>query len=313
MHDQLETRLQALVDPVDDADWADVRRRAGLRAPHPAGRVGRVGRRRVLRLAAACAAAIAAITGAAQLVAREDDAPRLPGLEAVAAIAAAAPSTVPGAHEYAYTKLRYGALGTPPDCTEEWWIARDGSGRLQQEGPNCPTGTRDRRFGPRDALREYIGMHGNAFHGDPAALPTDPEQLERALDETLRGLADVTPELLADPERRSDGMLDVIEQVLANPFAPPAVRAALYRVADDLPDVHVVEGATDPEGRTGSALTVERDLNGDRELRELIFDPATSRTLARRETRFSRDGRRRIVLGLTYLAQGTVGSPDARP
>ena len=307
LDDQLSTRLRALADPLDDADWLDVRRRAGRAAPP---------RRRRLplpRLVAACVAAAAAITAAVQLLPGGHEAGRVPGLDAVAARAAAAPSTVPGPGEYAYTKLRYGIDREAQQCTEEWWIGPDGSGRLIQHGAICARSGDDRRFGPGGALRRYTGMHGNAFHGDPADLPTEPEPLERALEETLRGLRDFTPEVLADPVRRSDAMLDVIAQVLANPFAAPELRGALYRVAAGLEGMRVEEGVIDPAGRSGSAITIEHAVHGSPEKRELIFDPVASATLAERETYLRPDGRPRTVGALAYLERGIVGSVGARP
>ena len=270
-------------------------------------------RRPLPRLVAACAAAAAAITAAVQLVPGDEDAGRVPGLDAVAALAAAAPSTVPGPGEYAYTKLRYGFHGGAGNCTEEWWIGADGSGRVRQRGKLCNPFDGDRRFGPGQALRRYVSLHGNAFHGDPADLPTEPEQLARAIEDTLRGLLDFSPEVLEDPVRRSDAMLDVIAQVLANPFATPELRAALYRVAAGLEGMRVEQGVIDPVGRRGDAVTIEHAVHGSPERRELIFDPATSATLAERETYLYEDGRTHSTGALAYLEQGTVADLDAVP
>jgi hypothetical protein len=267
-------------------------------------------------------AIIAVITAAVEVLPLRDNSRPVLGLDAVAAIAAAAPSTVPGPGEYAYTTRRFGIAGRSQDCTQEWWIAKDGSGRVQQHGGLCAPVERrsggsglDARFGPGDATRVYVELFAPGFTASPEDLPTDPDRLESALDRVLRGLADTASGELDDPIARSDGMLAMIDQVLANPLASPTLRSALYRVAARLPGVELDHDVIDPAGRRGSAIIldrVNRRIDG-RDVTELIFDPTTSRSLATRLTDTVKDTGYRSTTYHVYLEQATVDSLDARP
>jgi hypothetical protein len=325
MDDQLRMRLGAIADATDDSDWLDVRRRA---RPAEAVAPRRVAPRRLI---AACVALAAAITATVELLPRGDDAPRVLGVDAIAATAAAAPSTVPGPGEYAYTRRRHGIAGESGACTMEWWIARDGSGRVLQSGRLCSaplrgTGAKrtgdglDARFGPGEATRMHVALALPGFTASPESLPTDPDRLEAALFDVLRGLDDVNPESLDDRLLRSDGMLQMVDQVLANPLASPELRGALYRVAGRLYGVKLSHDVTDPSGRRGSAITLERKMGKDGPhccllsiRHELIFDPTTSRSLASRTTiKPGRDLPPSSTYHL-YLEQAIVDSLDARP
>jgi hypothetical protein len=323
MNDQLRTRLGAISDPTDDSDWLDVCRRARHADAVPARRVA------PRRLIAACVALAAAITAAIEVLPRGDDAPRVLGLNAIAATAAGAPSTVPGPGEYAYTRQRYAIVGEPGACTMEWWIAHDGSGRLQRRGRQCSPLLRntghdvefsgddfDARFGPGEATRMYVALALPGFTASPEDLPTDPDRLEAALFDMLSGLADSD----RDPANRSQGMLQMVDQVLANPLASPSLRSALYRVAARLDGVKLSHDVTDPAGRTGSAYTLERTLGSDGRRccvlsvrHELIFDPTTSRSLASRTTVRPDSGLPASTAYHVYLEQAIVDSLDARP
>jgi hypothetical protein len=323
MDDQLRMRLGAIADPTDDSDWLDVRRRAQ--------HAGAVRPRWVAprRLIAACVALAAAITAVVEVLPRGDEAPRVLGLNAIAATAAGAPSTVPGPGEYAYTRQRYKIAGESGACTMEWWIAHDGSGRLQRSGRQCSPLLRnsghdveftgdgfDARFGPGEATRMHVALALPGITASPEDLPTDPHRLEAALFDVLSGLADFN----SDPAHRSHGMLQMVDQVLANPLASPTLRGALYRVAGRLDGVKLRHGVTDPAGRRGSALTLERTMTPDAPpccrlsmRHDLIFDPATSRSLASRTTI---DPGRELPPSTAYhlyLEQATVDSLDARP
>ena len=325
MNDQLPTRLRAIADPTDDSDWLDVRRRAQHLAPR------RTAPTSAKLLIAACMVLVAAITAALELAPRSDDAPRVLGVDAIAAAAAAAPSTVPGPGEYAYTKRRHGIEGEPGACTQEWWIARDGSGRVLQSGRLCSaplrgTGAKrtgdglDARFGPGEATRMHVALALPGFTASPESLPTDPDRLEAALFDALRGLDDVNPESLDDRLLRSNGMLQMVDQVLANPLASPELRGALYRVAGRLYGAKLTHDVTDPSGRRGSAITLDRKMGKDGPRccllsirHELIFDPTTSRSLASRTTIKPGRGLPPSSTYHLYLEQAIVDSLDARP
>ncbi len=64
-------------------------------------------------------------------------------------------------------------------------------------------------------------------------------------------------------------------------FAPPKLRAALYRVASELPGVQLLGAVSDPIGRMGVGVAYTDQARGVR--LELIFDPTTSALLGERD------------------------------
>ena len=296
--DVIAARLAAAANPADDSDWLDVRRRArNLEARRPLGRR--------LRLAAAAAAVVAGgVTVLLGVLPASDEPTRaVPGLHAVAAVAADAPSTVPAPGEYVYDEQRFGSHG----CTVEWWVAADRSGRVHQRGQTCqlpaepsaegrlrpiksgpwpsyglpveplkgwPSGDGlDIRFGPGEAAEVYTAINPSGVNAWVDGLPTDPQALERALHRRILELQD------SGGQVSTVGLVDVISQLLANPLASPELRGALYRIAGALNGVQIKERVTDPAGRVGTAITAGGYDRG----MKLIFDPATSAILAREQ------------------------------
>jgi hypothetical protein len=78
-----------------------------------------------------------------------------------------------------------------------------------------------------------------------------------------------------------------ISNVLINSIAPPKLNAALYRVAANIPGLHVVRHATDPLGRPGFGVT----FSSDRTRIEWIFNSKTLHLLGERLT-FAKDGKK---------------------
>jgi hypothetical protein len=133
-------------------------------------------------------------------------------------------------------------------------------------------------------------------------LPTDPAKLGTLL---RQGSAD--PKKGKDPDAE---LYVVVGDMLRESPAPPALRAALYRVIATIPGVRLIGPVTDPSGRRGVA--VERAIGGgivDR----YVFDPADARMLAESET-----GAKPGPEGggeswsYTYLTQGPVPTDHAK-
>jgi hypothetical protein len=306
-----------------------VERLAAAHSPRAARRVGLLG---------AAAAATAAVTVAlAGLV------PGLPGsgeratglrvLNAAASIAAAQPATAPGPGEYTYVKQRLGIVGGPSG-TVEWWIASDGSGRMHRSGAHTigvwamtqeggrgerrvfveghDRTARDATFGPGRFAEFYEKVNPGVLDGRIDELPTDPETLKAVLLHRLREAPDFNP----DPATESLQMLQLLEEVLANPLAPPKLRGAVYDIAAGLEGVEIREHVADPAGRTATAIALCSDAIPARY--EVFFDPATSATLGTREVDSvpcDDAGLHGSGLGSysVYLEQATVDSIHRRP
>jgi hypothetical protein len=309
--DVIAARLAAVTNTVDDSDWLDVRRRArNLEA------------RRTLRRG------VTAVVG--MLPSGDEPGRAVLGLDAVAAVAADAPSSAPAPGKYVYDKQRFGSHG----CTVEWWIAADRSGRVYQRGESCqlpaepsagglprerlrpiksgpwpsygrpveplsgwPSGDGlDIRFGPGEAAEVYVAINPSGVNAWVDDLPVDPQALERALHRKTLELQD------SGGRVSTVGLMEVISQLLANPLASPELRSALFEVAGAL-NVEIKERVTDPAGRVGAAITAG---SSDRGI-ELIFDPGTSAILAREQMSRGKEG---FVL---FLKRQMVESPHDRP
>lgn len=267
-------------------------------------------------------------------------------LEAAAATAAAQPAPAAEAGTYAYFTART-TVGSTVDPTisggggTEWWVARDGSGRMRQtmridddferpadgveyvvrpgDDPGLPRWrragdhrwVREARFGPGgfDAVHSLIAPGVLSPHVD--RLPTDPHELKAALTAQLEAATrDRDPETGFRGPVREDQLLTVIEQTLAHPLTSPELRSSLYRVAATLAGVEVTEHAKDPLGRPATALVHTRDTDPGTVTTELFFDPGTAASLAARLTTTEHGTTTQTWL---YTPPTTVESVDSRP
>jgi len=125
------------------------------------------------------------------------------------------------------------------------------------------------------------------------ALPADPAQLREAL---WRAIPGVDAELL---------FLAAGDILLRMP-APPALRAAAYRMLADLPGIGYVEGVTDILGRTGSG--VEHTFANNARVvftTRLVIDLRTGQTLAHE----SRDGSQLLYSDAVISSELTDQAP----
>lgn len=190
-------------------------------------------------------------------------------LRAAAATAARQPAAViPGPGQYLYLKdVEMKGGGTMParcqTMTGQEWMAVDRSGHQVGQFPaGCGHGFSQRW--PAGAIaRGSIGWPLDllAWQG----LPDSPAALEQAIVRRY----ETSPRL-----RVSSGTF-VYAAALLQLDAPPALRAALFRVLERLPGVQALGPATDRLGRHGIAVGLTTD--GTRN--ELIFNPRTSRAL----------------------------------
>lgn len=133
----------------------------------------------------------------------------------------------------------------------EIWIAPDGSGRIRE---TLGTNHSDERFGPGGLSRED-------FSHWPTSTDAVAEKLRREAEQT-----DV-PVPLEMFVRAGD--------YLRETGAPPAVRAALYRVLADIPGIQLLGTVRDHNGRPGTGVAI----TASGEQHELILDPNSSQLL----------------------------------
>jgi hypothetical protein len=286
---------------------------------------GRVGNRtRWIVSAAAVLVLVVSISVAAQQIGeRPASAQELLLRTANVAAARRAPSAD---GTYIYTNIRKDQINTSREggatwsvvvpSVEEAWVARDGSGRLRSVIGEF------RFLGPRDRERweasgrpdipsgasDDIFPPGSLAYVDTTALPTDTAPLTRALEEDVA--SQNVPEAVAVFLRTGE--------LLARSDAPPALRAALYRVASRLPGVELIGETTDPEGRTGVAVGMTYEESGSAVRVLMVFEPDTSVLLAQERILLepaswvdASPGTR--LSFVAYLASGRTDSVDVVP
>lgn len=186
----------------------------------------------------------------------------------------------------------------------EQWLATDGSGRIL------------RRFGevefvsPQDerlwieagrpptsdgAVQDELLEPGAADVLDLSTLPTEPRSLLATIEER---------QIVGGPPGDVQ-TFDIIVQLLADPGASPALRAALFEAAGLLDGVEATGERLDPMGREGLGLALE----DRRERIEIIVDPDDARLLSALETH----GARELETWTAYIATGITTSVTERP
>ena len=243
-------------------------------------------------------------------------------LELAAAIAARQSATpIPGPGHYLYLRdIEFKWAGGPGatsfaiECAAivgQEWVAYDGAGRQTGTYPS-----------PKCQQPGFVQAwpKSAAPNDDPTSwplnlvgwqsLPTRPTALKQAI---VRRFENGATHYFANGAAH-----DIATFAYAAAFlqedAPPAVRAALFRVIEKLPGVKNLGPTTDHLGRRGLAVGI--DQGGSRQ--ELIFNPATSRALEEEIVAVgapqagNNDQPAGTVLGYTvYVTSGVVGSGTA--
>jgi hypothetical protein len=327
----------------------DAYERAAQRAPVSPGAYDRFLRRRARhgRAVAAAGLALVAVLGAAVLVARQqprDRAPAAPTASAAeladqaATAAAAQPVPTPRPHQWVYTKeLRVESGGAKP-WTHEHWVRVDGEKFVRPTSDRRAARPRDVRRermqllpipqgcppGQPARIRPAVGL--GRYFPDPAAVPTDPDGLLAAV---YRLVEDPACAPIAVGDTVQDRAFMLIDGLLQG-VLPAEVRAALYRALATIPEVTVVQAATDAAGRRGVALARAAAIEGAGSsgwLRlEIILDRDTYRYLGARTVvtrdhlipngggpRGTRFGKGQVLVSRAQLALAVVDAPCQRP
>ncbi|MHB1293754.1 MAG: CU044_5270 family protein [Anaerolineae bacterium] len=189
------------------------------------------------------------------------------------------------------------------------WVAPDGSGRIREvSGEPIFLAERD-RVAWEAAGSPPLGLATNQDFGpgelhyeDLQGLPTDPD----ALAAFLRQRADQPSGTPVEAR-----VFSLVGDLLRESNAPPALRAALYKVLAEVAGVELVGHVTDGAGRPGVAVALTTDYGEAKQRRTLIFDPFTSALLGEEQVLLERvdwtAARPPVVIGrVTYLEAGVV-------
>jgi hypothetical protein len=178
---------------------------------------------------------------------------------------------------------RWEAAGSPPPWEFDpayHHVPRDGSGRLQKEFPG----------------RTFRGRHEFTYMERVSQLPTEPEALRLRVENRDSTGSPVA----ASPATsvRGGGTVEKLLEILAEPLAGPALRAAAFDALAEIPDIGFERGVVDGAGRKGDAIGWTR---GEGFGRRFIFDPRSSKILSQGE----------VVFGAKAAGYPTV--PDITP
>jgi hypothetical protein len=302
-----------------------------------------------LRIGAAVSLAVVILVAGVLLPSREQSAAAAV-LNQLAAVAASQSAPLPvGVSGYWYTKtdeinlnLHFDASAGDPlaalvPITRSQWIAADGSGRLR-ETTGTPIYLNERSRSGWDAaccgINLDFGPRQLSFD-DLSGLPTDPAVLEGVIRERAqsrfypgnRGNFQVSGVFTSNwvPPYGSIAMDISLPQAMfftignmlspqnlpLGKSAPPAVRAALYKVAARIPGVELLGRVQDRAGRPGVAVAMTTAYTGLRQRHVLILDEKTSALLAEETVLLDAarwmDAKPAFVIGYaTYLEAAVV-------
>jgi hypothetical protein len=295
-----------------------------------------------LRIGAAVSLAVVILVAGVLLPSREQGAAAAV-LNDLAGVAARQPSPLPlGTSSYRYTKIDRMSLNLHFDATRgdplaalvsktsSEWRAADGSGRLRETaGTLIYLNERSRTSWDPDILRRILGPLNLDFgprqltFDDLSGLPTDPAVLagvirERAERGFYGGSVSVFTQNWVPPygwiamdTSLPHAMFFTIGNMLSQQSAPPAVRAALYKVAAGIPGVELLGPVHDSAGRPGVALAMTYAYTGLKQRHVLIIDERTSALLAEESVLLEQakwmDAKPPLVVGsTTYLEAAFV-------
>lgn len=180
----------------------------------------------------------------------------------------------------------------------QMWIGADGSGRIREVSGKARFLSGQQRAAweaagspplprPGTVQTEHFDGHGlsGLYLSRLDHLPTEPIALRRWIEAhdlpgasmSAPGTTSTARPPLRSPEANTFGAVGFL---LGESVGPPALRAALYEVAAELPGVRLLGRVSDPTGRKGVGVAYIDREHGQR--LQLIFDPATSTLLGER-------------------------------
>jgi hypothetical protein len=191
------------------------------------------------------------------------------------------------------------------------WIGSDGSGRLVETYSNPQLGTAKDRAGWIAAGRPSLAVPpadstfgaGQLSDGPPDLnrLPADPAKLAALL---------VARKIEGGPKGPAEDFVQIGDMLREN-YVRPALRAAIFAVAEHIPGVQLLGTVTDQVGRSGIGLAYVRAYPAQGEIAKsvLVFDPKTSKMIAEESLVTNTEtGKTTLMAWTDYLKSGVVNS-----
>jgi hypothetical protein len=322
------TLARVLDATVPGEPFAGVRAPSGLRPP-------RLRSRMVTRVALGAAAAAASAIVVAQLVPGPPSKPHtnthprtLAGaLNALSLVAASQPAAhPPGPGQYQYSDEKSLTWSDTYNSATNYykvsyserrqiWIASNGSGRIVESfrDPRFAS-ARDRRNWIKDGRPPRQIKPSDQRYGirqlsvgptNLYKLPTSPAKLAKLI---FSGAVDGGPISAGEDFVR-------IGDLLRETGAPPALRAAIFKVCEQIPGAKLLGRTTDPLGSTGVGIAHWQhvahrgQVPAQNDESVLIFDPKTSKLLAEETfVTYTKTEKTSLTSWTVYLRSGVVDS-----
>ena len=165
-------------------------------------------------------------------------------------------------------QARWEEAGSPPPFAydpDEHHVRRDSSGRLLKDY----------------AFMSFRGRHEFTYMSRLSQLPTEPEGLRLPIENHHAGSGPLDPSPADSP--RGGGTVERLLNILSEPLASPALRAAAFGALAEIPGIGFRRDVADAAGRRGDAIGWARERGFGR---RYIFDPHTGKILAQAEMIF---------------------------
>lgn len=166
-------------------------------------------------------------------------------------------------------QLRWEEAASPPPWAfepSEHDVGRDSSGRLVKDF----------------ASKAFRGRRESTYMSRLAELPNEPEALRLAIENRRAASSPLDPSPASS--QRGGATVERLLEILSEPIASPALRAAAFGALAEIPGIGFERGVADAAGRRGNAIAWVRERGFGR---RWIFDPRTSRILAQAEMIFA--------------------------
>lgn len=194
------------------------------------------------------------------------------------------------------------------------WIGSDGSGRIVETYSNPQLGTAKDRAGWIAAGRPSLAVAPVDSTFGPGQLTDGPPNLNRLPDDPAKLAALLEARKIeGGPKGPAEDFVQ-IGDMLREDYVRPALRAAIFTVAERIPGVRLLGTVTDQDGRSGIGLAYVSHWPAQGEIGKsvLIFDPKTSKMIAE-ETLVTntKTGKTVLMAWTDYLKSGVVDSESS--
>jgi hypothetical protein len=191
------------------------------------------------------------------------------------------------------------------------WIGSNGSGRIVESYSNPQLGSAKDRAGWIAAGRPSLAVAPSDSTFGPGQLSVGPPNLNSLPDNPAKLAALLEARKIEGGPKGAAEDFVQIGDMLREDYVRPALRAAVFVVAERIPGVRLLGTMTDHDGRSGIGLAFVHAWPAQSEVGKsvLIFDPQTSKLIAEETfVTYTKTGKTVLMSWTDYLKSGVVDS-----